>query len=89
MRISPIQRVPIYDVRKFVNLYYKPSDGFSPHDAHPDGYNYDSAPHSLRSLMTPEYEPPAFDYSSGLCYIPPRKASMVYGHWVGQIYWGR
>eukprot|EP00965_Chrysotila_dentata_P171872 5671760-Pleurochrysis_carterae.AAC.1 len=58
------------------------SDGFSTHNAHPDVYGYDSAPHSLISLMTPEYEvPPAFDYSSGICYFPPRKASMVYGHW--------
>eukprot|EP00965_Chrysotila_dentata_P021210 702509-Pleurochrysis_carterae.AAC.2 len=53
-----------------------PSDGFSPLDAHPYGYGYDSLPHSVISLMTPEYEPPAFGYSSGLCHIPPRKASM-------------
>eukprot|EP00965_Chrysotila_dentata_P086265 2846204-Pleurochrysis_carterae.AAC.2 len=39
--------------------------------------------------MTPEYEPPAFDYSDGLCYIPPRKASMVFGHDVGLFYWDR
>eukprot|EP00965_Chrysotila_dentata_P040349 1339032-Pleurochrysis_carterae.AAC.1 len=29
--------------------------------------------------MTPEYEAPAFDYFNGLCYIPPRKASMSIG----------
>eukprot|EP00965_Chrysotila_dentata_P131205 4337495-Pleurochrysis_carterae.AAC.1 len=39
--------------------------------------------------MTPEYEPPAFNYSSGLGYIPPRKASMVYGHGISLFYWGR
>eukprot|EP00965_Chrysotila_dentata_P148757 4912274-Pleurochrysis_carterae.AAC.1 len=63
----------MYDVSKFANLCYTPSDGFSTHDAHPDGYGYDSAPHSLTSLMTPEYEPPAFDYFDGPCYIPHRK----------------
>eukprot|EP00965_Chrysotila_dentata_P159031 5253819-Pleurochrysis_carterae.AAC.1 len=72
-----------------LDQYYTPSDGFSTHDVHPDGYGYDSAPQSLLSLMTPEYDPPAFDYSDGLCYIPPRKASMVYGHGVGLFYWGR
>eukprot|EP00965_Chrysotila_dentata_P254883 6212024-Pleurochrysis_carterae.AAC.2 len=87
--ISPIQRVPIYDVSNFATQYYTPSDGFSTHDAHRDGYGFDSAPQSLISLTTPEYEPPAFDYSNGLCYIPPRKASMVYGHGVGLFYWGR
>eukprot|EP00965_Chrysotila_dentata_P073225 2419352-Pleurochrysis_carterae.AAC.1 len=88
--ISPIQRVFLYDVRKFAHLSYMPSDGFSTHDAYSDGYGYDSAPHSLISLMTPEYEPPSFNYSSGLCDIPPRKASMVYGHGVGLLfYWGR
>eukprot|EP00965_Chrysotila_dentata_P054340 1802849-Pleurochrysis_carterae.AAC.1 len=51
--ISPIQRVPLYDVCNSANRYYMPSDGFSTHDAHPDGYGYDSAPHSLISLMTP------------------------------------
>eukprot|EP00965_Chrysotila_dentata_P133818 4425793-Pleurochrysis_carterae.AAC.1 len=57
-----------------------PSDGFSTRDAHPDyGYEYDSAPHSLISLMTPEYDPRAFGYSSGLCYIPPRKALKARG----------
>eukprot|EP00965_Chrysotila_dentata_P254190 6211792-Pleurochrysis_carterae.AAC.1 len=40
-------------------------------------------------MLTPEYEPPAFDYSNGLCYIPPHTASMVYGHGVGLFYWGR
>eukprot|EP00965_Chrysotila_dentata_P093293 3081788-Pleurochrysis_carterae.AAC.1 len=55
--ISPVQRVLIYDESKFANLYYMPSDGFSTPEAHPDGYGYDSAPHSLISLMTPEYEP--------------------------------
>eukprot|EP00965_Chrysotila_dentata_P157774 5211522-Pleurochrysis_carterae.AAC.1 len=70
--ISPIHGVLIYDVSKFANLYYTPSDGFPTHaDAHSDGYGYDSAPHSLMSLMTPEYEPAAFDYSNGLSYIPP------------------
>eukprot|EP00965_Chrysotila_dentata_P088706 2928761-Pleurochrysis_carterae.AAC.3 len=39
--------------------------------------------------MTPEFEPPAFVYSSGLCYIPHRKAGMVYDHGVGLFYWGR
>eukprot|EP00965_Chrysotila_dentata_P143647 4746513-Pleurochrysis_carterae.AAC.1 len=43
--ISPIQRVPLYSVRNFANRYYMPSDGLSTHDAHPDGYGYDSAPH--------------------------------------------
>eukprot|EP00965_Chrysotila_dentata_P197242 6178080-Pleurochrysis_carterae.AAC.1 len=43
-----------------------PSDGLSLHDAHPDGYGYDSAPQSLISLITPEYESPAFDYSNDL-----------------------
>eukprot|EP00965_Chrysotila_dentata_P032040 1068423-Pleurochrysis_carterae.AAC.1 len=61
---------------QFANLYYAPSDGFSPHDAHADGQGYDSAPHSLISLMTPEYEPPDFQHSNGLCYILSRKASM-------------
>eukprot|EP00965_Chrysotila_dentata_P230086 6197570-Pleurochrysis_carterae.AAC.1 len=65
-----------------------PSDGFSTHDAHSDGYGYNSAPHSLTFLMTPEYEPPAFDYSIGLCYIPPRKESMAYGHGLGLFHWG-
>eukprot|EP00965_Chrysotila_dentata_P126704 4190237-Pleurochrysis_carterae.AAC.1 len=36
--ISPIQGVLIYDVSKFANLYYTPSDGFSTHAAYPDGY---------------------------------------------------
>eukprot|EP00965_Chrysotila_dentata_P250437 6209449-Pleurochrysis_carterae.AAC.1 len=27
------------------------------------------------ALITPEYKPPAFDYSNGLCYILPRMAS--------------
>eukprot|EP00965_Chrysotila_dentata_P129467 4279593-Pleurochrysis_carterae.AAC.1 len=60
--ISPIQIESLYDVRHSANRYYMPSDGFSTHDAHPDGSGYDSAPHSLISSMTPEYEPPAFDY---------------------------
>eukprot|EP00965_Chrysotila_dentata_P240593 6203799-Pleurochrysis_carterae.AAC.1 len=86
---SPIQKVPIYDVSISTNQYYTPSDGSSTHDAHPDGYGYDSAPQSFISLMTPEYKPPAFDYSNGLCYIPPRKASLVYyDHGVGLFYWG-
>eukprot|EP00965_Chrysotila_dentata_P178269 5888037-Pleurochrysis_carterae.AAC.1 len=65
--ISPTQRVPMYDVSNSASLYYTPSDGFSTHDANPDGYGYDSAPHSLISLMAPEYEPLAFNYSNGLC----------------------
>eukprot|EP00965_Chrysotila_dentata_P243356 6205370-Pleurochrysis_carterae.AAC.3 len=67
-----------------------PPDGLSLHDAHLDGYGYNSAQQSLMSLIiTPEYEPPAFDYPNGLCYIPPRMASMVYGHGVlGRYYWG-
>eukprot|EP00965_Chrysotila_dentata_P244640 6206087-Pleurochrysis_carterae.AAC.2 len=69
--ISPIQRVPMYDVSSSANLYFTPSDGFSTHDAHLDGCGYNSAPHSFIFLMTPEYEPPAFNYSNGLCYIPP------------------
>eukprot|EP00965_Chrysotila_dentata_P257182 6212797-Pleurochrysis_carterae.AAC.2 len=44
---------------QFANLYYTPSDWLSTHDAHLDGF----APHSLMSLMTFEYESPAFDYS--------------------------
>eukprot|EP00965_Chrysotila_dentata_P057277 1899983-Pleurochrysis_carterae.AAC.1 len=59
------------------------------HDAHSDGYGYDGAPDSLISLMTPEYKPPAFDYSNGLCHILPRKAKIVYCHGVGLFYWGR
>eukprot|EP00965_Chrysotila_dentata_P082949 2736684-Pleurochrysis_carterae.AAC.2 len=84
--VSPMQRVPIYDVSDCANRHYMPSDGFSLHDAHPDGYGYDSAPQSLISLITPEYDPPAFNYSNGLCHIPPR---MAYGHGVGRFYWGR
>eukprot|EP00965_Chrysotila_dentata_P122339 4043955-Pleurochrysis_carterae.AAC.3 len=30
-----------------------------------------------------EYEPLALGYSNGLCYIPPRMTSMVYGHGIG------
>eukprot|EP00965_Chrysotila_dentata_P071640 2367112-Pleurochrysis_carterae.AAC.1 len=89
MHIADTARVPLHDVCNFANRYYVPSDGFSPHDAHPDGYGYNSAPHLLISLMTPEYEPPAFDFSNGLCCMPPRKASMVHGHGVGLCYWGR
>eukprot|EP00965_Chrysotila_dentata_P185312 6117464-Pleurochrysis_carterae.AAC.1 len=59
------------------------------HDAPPDGYGYNSAPQSLTSLITPGYEPPAFDDSNGLCNIPPRMASMVYSHGIGRYYWGR
>eukprot|EP00965_Chrysotila_dentata_P258319 6213181-Pleurochrysis_carterae.AAC.2 len=40
------------------------------------------------SSVTPEYEPPARDYSNGLCYIPPRIASKAYGHGIGRYYWG-
>eukprot|EP00965_Chrysotila_dentata_P076955 2540591-Pleurochrysis_carterae.AAC.1 len=58
--ISPIQRVPIYDVSYSANLYYMPSDGLSTRDAHPDGYGHNSALHSLISLITPEYESPGF-----------------------------
>eukprot|EP00965_Chrysotila_dentata_P086953 2870314-Pleurochrysis_carterae.AAC.3 len=87
--VSQIQRVPIYDVSDYANRHYMPSDGFSLHDAHPDGYGYDGSPQSLISLITPEYEPPAFDYSNGLCYIPPPMASMVYDHGVGRYHWGR
>eukprot|EP00965_Chrysotila_dentata_P200462 6179991-Pleurochrysis_carterae.AAC.1 len=61
---------------------------FSLYDAHPDGYGYDSAPQSLLSLITPEYGPPAFDYSNGLCYLQPRMASMVYCHGLGRYCWG-
>eukprot|EP00965_Chrysotila_dentata_P193371 6175726-Pleurochrysis_carterae.AAC.1 len=87
--VSPIKRILIYDVSDCANQYYLPADGFSLHDAHPCGYGYDSAPQPLISLITPEYEPPAFDYSNGLCYIPPRRASIAYGHRVGRYYWGR
>eukprot|EP00965_Chrysotila_dentata_P252102 6210488-Pleurochrysis_carterae.AAC.1 len=56
--ISPIQRVPIYDVSDYANQYYTPSDVFSIHDVHPDGYGCDSAPQpSLISLIVPEYGP--------------------------------
>eukprot|EP00965_Chrysotila_dentata_P019002 633562-Pleurochrysis_carterae.AAC.1 len=79
--VSPIQGVLLtYVVNKFANLYYTPSDGFSADDAHADGFGYDSALHSSISLMTPEYEPPAFDYSNGLCYIPPRTEANLYRH---------
>eukprot|EP00965_Chrysotila_dentata_P140177 4633968-Pleurochrysis_carterae.AAC.1 len=86
--ISPIQRVPIYDMNKLLICTTPHRTGRQPMMLI-DGYGYNSAPHSLIFLITPEYEPPAFDYSSGLCYIPSRKASMVNGHGVGLFHWGR
>eukprot|EP00965_Chrysotila_dentata_P218818 6190786-Pleurochrysis_carterae.AAC.1 len=65
-----------------------PSDKCSLHDAHPGGYGYDGAPRLSISLITHEYEPPAFDYSNGVCYIPPRIASIAYGHGVGLYCFG-
>eukprot|EP00965_Chrysotila_dentata_P220254 6191662-Pleurochrysis_carterae.AAC.1 len=88
LAIDPQKELRFLD-QQIANVYYTPSDGFSTHVAHPDGYDYDSTPHSLLSLMTPEYETPAFDYSNGVWYIPPRKASMLHGHGVGLFYWGR
>eukprot|EP00965_Chrysotila_dentata_P086264 2846204-Pleurochrysis_carterae.AAC.1 len=44
--ISPIQRAPIYGVSNFASQYYTPSDGFSTHDAHPDGYMVTIARHN-------------------------------------------
>eukprot|EP00965_Chrysotila_dentata_P187874 6172403-Pleurochrysis_carterae.AAC.1 len=51
--VSPIQNVTIYGVRDYTDQYYLPSDGFSLHDAHPDGYGNDSAPQSFTSLISP------------------------------------
>eukprot|EP00965_Chrysotila_dentata_P258404 6213206-Pleurochrysis_carterae.AAC.3 len=73
---SPIQRVPTYDVSDYANQYYTPMDGFSINNTHPDGYNRDSTPRSLIFSITSEYEPPAFDYSNGVCYMPPLMATM-------------
>eukprot|EP00965_Chrysotila_dentata_P179060 5912943-Pleurochrysis_carterae.AAC.2 len=67
----------MYDVSEYANRNHISSHGVSLHDAHRDGYGYDSAPQSLTSLIAPEYEPLVFDYTNGLCYIPPRMASIV------------
>eukprot|EP00965_Chrysotila_dentata_P148777 4912714-Pleurochrysis_carterae.AAC.1 len=66
-----------------------PPDGFLTPDTYPDCYGHDGAPHSLISPKATKYEPPAFDYPNGLYYIPSLEASMVYGHGVGPIHWGR